>query len=107
MFMTGKGFDLSDLIIKNMMGVFEGSTKAGLPYGCLLTRIFTFYGVNFDGAEQFKVKEFLDKKCFSASRLQMESGGLLIQLEPPPPPSLPQVTESNSAAPDSVCERNA
>lgn len=98
--MTGKGFDLSELILKNMMEVYEGQATAGLPYGCLLTRIFHWYGVEFNEEDKYVVKEFLDKKCLSASRLELKTDGTLIQLEPLPPP-LPSITTPLTVTPDS------
>lgn len=100
MLMTGKGFDLSELILKNMMEVFEGQATAGLPYGCFLTRIFDWYDVEYDEEDKFVVKEFLDKKYLSTSRLEMKPDGTLIQLEPLPPPPLPSIA-APMTAPDS------
>lgn len=37
--MAGRKFDLSDLILKNMLDSVEGKSTGGLPYGLLLTRV--------------------------------------------------------------------
>lgn len=104
MLMSGKGFDLSELILQNMMEVYEGQATASLPYGCLLTHIFKWYGVEFLEEDKSVVKEFLDKKCLSASRIDMKPDGSLIQLEPLPPSPLPSGIVPLSAAPNSDWE---
>ena len=86
MILAGKKFDLGDLVMNNMVAAIEGETNTGLPYGLLLTRIFEWYGVNFDGAETLSVKEFLDVKCLSQSNLKVEKDGSLSTIEVAPPP---------------------
>ena len=89
MIMAGKPFDVGDLILNNMLGVLEGKSSAGLPYGLLLTRIFEWFGVSFDGVESLAAKEFLDVKCLTQSNLKIEKDGSLSVLEVPvvtPPP---------------------
>ncbi|XP_063948186.1 uncharacterized protein LOC135152259 [Daucus carota subsp. sativus] len=80
MIMAGKPFDVGDLILNNMLGVLEGKSSAGLPYGLLLTRIFEWFGVSFDGVESVAAKEFLDVKCLSQSNLKVEKDGSLSEI---------------------------
>lgn len=40
MLVSEKKFDLSGLLIQNMLDVFEGNQTTGIPYRCLLSRIF-------------------------------------------------------------------
>ncbi|XP_017227470.1 uncharacterized protein LOC108203224 [Daucus carota subsp. sativus] len=91
MLMSGKSFDMGDLVLKNMVNVVEGKSTAGLPYGLLLTRVFEWFGVDLDGVESITAKEFLDVKCLSQSNLKIEKDGSLSIIEvplPTPPPPL-------------------
>ena len=81
MLLSGKKFNLSDLILKNMNDVFEGNQSTGLPYGLLLTRFFEFYGVDLREAEKVVVKEFLDAKNLAQSHLKVDKDGNLVQIE--------------------------
>ena len=89
MILSGKQFDMADLVLKTMMSVVDGKSSTGLPYGLLLTRVFEWFGVNFDGAESIQAKEFLDLKCLAQSNLKIEKDGTLSAVEvpvsPPPP----------------------
>lgn len=88
MLLSGRGFDLSDLILNNMMDVFYAAPSTDLPYGLLLTRVFEWYGVDLLEESALVAKEFLDNKCLSQSSLRVEPDGTLIQLElhkPSPP----------------------
>ena len=82
-----------------MVAVVEGKTNAGLPYGFLLTRIFEWYGVSFDGVESVTAKEFLDVKCLAQSNLKVEKDGSLSVVEVPIVPP-PQVSPLPSASVD-------
>ena len=81
MLMSGKNFNLSDLILKNMNDIFEGNQSTGLPYDLLLTRIFEFYGVDLREVEKVVVKEFLDAKSMVQSHLKVDKDGNLVQIE--------------------------
>ncbi|XP_017228645.1 uncharacterized protein LOC108203941 [Daucus carota subsp. sativus] len=91
MLMSGKSFDMGDLVLKNMINAVEGKSTVGLPYGLLLTRVFEWFGVDLDGVESVTAKEFLDVKCLSQSNLKIEKDGSLSVVEvplPTPPPPL-------------------
>lgn len=103
MVMAGKSFDVGDLILNNMIGVLEGKSSAGLPYGLLLTRIFEWFGVNFEGVESVVAKEFLDVKCLSQSNLKVEKDGSLSVIEvsvatPSPAPAAPTCVDISLSA---------
>lgn len=65
MLLSGRQFNLSELILKNMMVVYEGNQSTGLPYGCLLTRIFDWYDVELKNCDKYVVKEFLDNRSLA------------------------------------------
>ena len=94
MLLSGKSFDIGDLILKNMIGAIEGKSNTGLPYGLLLTRIFEWFGVGFDGVESVQAKEFLDAKCLTQSNLKLEKDGTLSAVEVPPPPPVQPISGS-------------
>ena len=73
--MDGKSFDIGDLILNNMLGAIEGKSTAMLPYGMILTRIFEWFDVDFEGVELVVAKEFLDVKCLSQSNLKVQKDG--------------------------------
>lgn len=81
MLLTGRKFDLADLILKNMVVVFKGNLAVGLPYGLLLTRIFDWYGVDLREVDRVITKEFLDGKSLAQSHLKIDNDGVLVQLE--------------------------
>ena len=81
MLLSGRKFNLSELILKNMNDVFEGNQSTGLPYGLLLTRFFEFYGVDLRETEKIVVKEFLDAKNLAQSHLKVDKDGNLVQIE--------------------------
>lgn len=58
MLLTGGKFDFAKLILKNMMYVFEGNSSTSLPYGLLLTHIFTWYGVDLCEVDKYVIKDF-------------------------------------------------
>lgn len=95
MILAGKSFDLGDLILNTMVAAIEGKSTSGLPYGLLLTRIFEWFGVDFEGVESVSAKEFLDVKCLNQSNLKLEKYGTLSVVEvgpPSPPPVQPTST---------------
>lgn len=65
MLLTGRKFDLAELILKYMMYVFEGNSSTGLPYEILLTRIFDLYGVDLYEVYKYIVNDFLDVKSLA------------------------------------------
>lgn len=64
MLMSGRCFDLSDLILNNMMEVFTSNALTGLLHGLLLTKIFEWYGVDLQFEDKMSSKEFLDNVVF-------------------------------------------
>ena len=95
MLLSGKSFDIGELILKNMIGAIEGKSNTGLPYGLLLTRIFEWFGVGLDGIESVQAKEFLDVKCLTQSNLKLDKDGTLSVVEVPPPPPVQSVSASS------------
>ncbi|KAL1803452.1 hypothetical protein ACET3Z_032099 [Daucus carota] len=90
MLVAGRKFDLSDLILKNMLESVEGKSTGGLPYGLLLTRVFEWFGVSFADEEVIVAKEFLDAKFLAQSNLKLDKDGQLVTVEVPPPPPTTQ-----------------
>lgn len=84
MILARKTFDLPELILKNMLELFDGKSTTGLPYGFLLTKIFEWFRVDFNDVEIVSAKEFIDKKCLAQSSLKVEKDGNLVQVDPPP-----------------------
>lgn len=89
MLLSEKPFNMAGLILKNMMDVFE-SNSAPLPYGCMLTRVFKWYGINLKDEDCELAKELLDAKSLLQSHLKLNSDDKVIRMDPPPPP--PPVT---------------
>lgn len=76
--MSGKTFNLDELVLKNMMDVYEPHTSSGLLYGLLLTRIFDCYGADLREDDKESAKEFLDFKSLQQSHLKVEYDGTLV-----------------------------
>lgn len=64
MLLVGKPFDLSHLVLQNMLAAVN-QKKIGLPYGLLLTRIFEFFKFNLKSASKMSAKEVLDNKTLA------------------------------------------
>jgi len=61
-------------LCKHIMGVMleardEGT--AGLPFGCLLTRIIIQSGINIDGEPQMKIQQSISKQTLMKSNAQL------------------------------------
>jgi hypothetical protein len=81
MLMSGRGFDVCDLILHNMLEVTTGSISAGLPYGLLLTKVFEFYGLELENEVKLLAKDGLDARMFGQSGLALSKDGVLVQVE--------------------------
>lgn len=79
MLLSGKGFDLSGLILSHMMEVFKNNASTSLPYGLLLTKIFEVYGVEFTDEDMSVPKEFMEKRVL-LSRLHVDKRVFFIKL---------------------------
>ena len=80
-----------------MLDVVKGKSTVGLPYELLLTRVFEWFGVSFEGVESVQAKEFLDVKCLSQSNLKVEKDGTISVIEVPVPPPPLTVGSSSTA----------
>lgn len=58
MLLAEKSFNLSELILKNMLDVFYPHTTPSLPYGLFLTRVFQSYGVELKDDDKEVAKAF-------------------------------------------------
>lgn len=93
MIMARKAFDLSHLILQNMIAAVN-QTKSGLPYGLMLSKVFEFYKIDVKNAAKVNVKEVIDVKNLTMSNLQVKNGELVRIL--PPPPESPVIGEPSS-----------
>ncbi|KAL8156742.1 hypothetical protein AgCh_001735 [Apium graveolens] len=72
MILAGRAFDLSHLILKNMLAAVN-QKKIGLPYGLLLSKIFDSFKIDLKSAVKLSVKEVLDAKTIAMSNLHIEN----------------------------------
>lgn len=75
MILSGKAFDVADLIIKNML-VAVGNSKSNIPYALLLTKIFKFFNVICKDVDRKEVSEFLDAKSLAQLSLKVLYNGM-------------------------------
>ena len=68
MLLAGRAFDLSNLVLKNMIAAVN-QKKIGLPYGLMLTKVFEFFKIELKSAVMVSVKEVLDVKVLAQSNL--------------------------------------
>ncbi|KAL8109944.1 hypothetical protein AgCh_025879 [Apium graveolens] len=76
MILAGRAFNLSHLILKNML-VVVNQNKIGAPYGLLLSNIFDSFKIDLKSTAKLSVKEVLDAKNIAMSNLHIENGELV------------------------------
>ena len=83
MILAGKPFDMADLVLKTMLNVVS-KAKSGLPYGCLLIKVFEHYKIKFEESDKQLVTEFFDERSLAQSNLKVLDDGSLVYVESTP-----------------------
>lgn len=71
MFFSGKKFDLTDLILRNMLDVLSAKNGTGLAYRLLLIKIFQWYGVELRDKDCVPSTKVFDLRSFTQSNLKL------------------------------------